>query len=199
MWYEQIKSSNLVEQSSPQFSPVIRYNFILLLHSLQRELAFSQIRWSGFDRLFAYFHSVVSNHWTGLWTGMLDWINGLDWSTGLLNWTLNLKWIFCATWESVEWVNFSHIPKGETEIFLCGKLAWPHYSEATADTSQTITYSLILKTEIFAVKSHSQKFKNHKIFIAHVHGEWIMFQSSTTSNYLVVPTPIQTCQRVYLW
>ena len=33
--------------------------------------------------------SVVSNCWTGLWTGSLDWIAGLECWTGLLDWILN--------------------------------------------------------------------------------------------------------------
>ena len=34
--------------------------------------------------------SVVSNCWTGLWTGSLDWIAGLDHWTGLLDWIAGL-------------------------------------------------------------------------------------------------------------
>ena len=33
---------------------------------------------------------VVSNHWTGLWTGLLDWTGGLDYWTGLMDWITGL-------------------------------------------------------------------------------------------------------------
>ena len=33
---------------------------------------------------------VVSNRWTGLWTGSLDWTAGLDCWTGLLDWITGL-------------------------------------------------------------------------------------------------------------
>ena len=36
------------------------------------------------------FFLVVSNCWTGLWTGSLDWIAGLDCWTGLLDWITGL-------------------------------------------------------------------------------------------------------------
>ena len=35
-------------------------------------------------------YRVVSNHWTGLWTGLLDWTDGLDCWTGLMDWITGL-------------------------------------------------------------------------------------------------------------
>ena len=31
--------------------------------------------------LFSHTNEVVSNHWTGLWTGLLNWTDGLDYWT----------------------------------------------------------------------------------------------------------------------
>ena len=34
---------------------------------------------------------VVSNHWTQLWTELLDWTDGLDCWTGLMDWIVEQK------------------------------------------------------------------------------------------------------------
>ena len=39
--------------------------------------------------------TVVSNHWTELWTALLDWTDGLDYWTGLMDWITGLTFDFC--------------------------------------------------------------------------------------------------------
>ena len=50
-------------------------------------------------KCFSNVQLVVSNRWTGLWTGSLDWIAGLDCWTGLLDWITGLDcWTGLLDW-----------------------------------------------------------------------------------------------------
>ena len=54
-----------------------------------RESGIQYVEEAGYTVLRQRYIRVVSNCWTGLWTGSLDWIAGLDCWTGLLDWILN--------------------------------------------------------------------------------------------------------------
>ena len=92
------------------------------------------------------------------WTGLMNWIDELDWWTGLLKRTLKFLYYGRECWMS-KWLSdkkkcawcltvlaFTYT-NGETEDFpwweaylwyiSIHKLSWPHYSEAIAGTSQT--------------------------------------------------------------
>ena len=55
-----------------------------------RESGIQYVEEAGYTVLRQRYIRVVSNCWTGLWTGSLDWIAGLDCWTGLLDWIAGL-------------------------------------------------------------------------------------------------------------
>ena len=71
---------------------------------------------------------VVSNHWTGLldwiagldcWTGLLDWIDGLDCLTGLLDW---IDWTGLMDW--IDWTGLLDWTAGQDWLDWIDGLDW---------------------------------------------------------------------------